>query len=259
MALTLQNMVNFSLLNSTTAANGASAKPALSSQSAQALDIASKRISAQVSATNVKLSSYGQIQSGFSSLQTAGKALTTLPANATTGDVSKAVQSFVDAYNTTNSAIATGVNGTGKTAGALASDPLVRLSGNDLRRVATSTTGLTELKNIGITVSQNGSLSVDSKVLGNALQANPDAVKSTLAKLGQQAAATATHQLSNSGDVGKSVSLLSTQSKNLAAVQTQQQSLVTSAQTSMQLNANVLGGASGSSGAIGAYMKIFST
>ena len=259
MSMTLHDMSNIATLTrnyasstNSSSASGASATP---DSVSQALDSANKRISAQISQTSVQLSSYGQIKSGFASLQNTGQALTTLAKNASVSDVSKATQSFVDAYNSTNSAISTAVKGNDKSAGTLAGNALANRSGSDLHRIVVSNSSSADLKNIGISVNQNGSLTVDTKALEKAVQANPDAVKNTLAKLGQQANTTATNELSSSGAVGSAVNSLNQRAKSLATQQTQEQSLAASAQAAIQQSANQT---SGFSSGIADYMKIFS-
>ncbi len=263
-----QNYLNKSNSTSdTSSATGAAAANA--DPLAQALGLADKRIATQISQTNVQLSGYGQIKSGYASLASSGTALTKLDKTSSSADVTKAAQSFVDAFNSTNSAVASATGnasgsgsaasagvGSAANAGALANEPLARLAGNDLRRIVSNGGGLGELQKIGISVGQNGSLTIDSKALGAALQANPDTVKSTLAKLGQAAASTANNELSAGGAVGSAVNSLTSRAKNLAAQQTQQQNLAASAQTAIQQSA--AGGYGGISAGIAAYMKAFS-
>jgi len=268
MSMTLTDMTNIATLarayaNSANTSgmsgmSGTSGTSATADPMTQALDVANKRISAQISQTDVQLSSYGQIKSGFASVQSAGKTLTTLSANASAADVTKAAQSLVDAYNSTTNAVATAVNGNGKSPGALANDSLARLSGNDLRRVVTSGSGIADLQKIGISVNSNGSLSVDSTALGKALAANPNAVKGVLSKLGQQANTTASTELSSGGAVGSAVNSLNSQAKNLAAKQTQEQNLAASAQAAVQQNSALTSNFGGVSAGIAAYMKTFS-
>jgi len=265
MAMTLDSMSRIAALTrnlassaNTSGTTGTSGTASASDPLAKVLDTANKRISAQISETNVKLSSYGQIKSGFASLQSTGQALTTLAKNASVTDVTKAAQSFVDAFNTTASAVSTAVNGNGKSPGALANDALARLSGNDLRRVVTSGSSIADLQNIGISVNAKGSLAIDSAALGKALQANPDAVKASLAKLGQQASATATTELSSGGAVGSSVNSLNNRARNLAAQQKQEQGLAASAQAAIQQSSALSGNLGGVSAGIAAYIKAFS-
>lgn len=262
MSMTLTDMSNIATLtrNLASSANtsGTSGTSASADPLTQALDVANKRTSAQISQTNVQLSSYGQIKSGFASLQSTGQALTTLSKNTSATDVTKAAQSFVDAFNSTTSAVSTAVNGNGKSPGVLANDSLARLSSNDLRRVVTSGSSNADLQKIGISVNSNGSLSLDSAALGKAIAANPDAVKGTLAKLGQQASTTATKELSSGGAVGSAVKSLNSQARNLAAKQTQEQKLAASAQAATQQTSIQTTNFGGISAGIAAYMKMFS-
>ena len=262
MSMTLQDMTHIDTLtrNASSSSNPASATIAASKSDplSKALDSANKRTSAQISQTNVQLSSYGQIKSGFSSLQSTGQALTTLAKNASAGDVTRAAQNFVAAYNATNSAVGTTVNGSGKNPGALANAPLVGITSNDLRRVVSGSTGSAELRNIGITVNQNGALSVDSGVFASALQNSPDSVNSTLAKIGQQASATAANELSSGGPVGSAVNSLNNRVKTLAAQQISEQNIAASAQATIQQNTYQTPSNGSFSTGVSAYIKMFS-
>jgi hypothetical protein len=254
--MTLQSMTNIATLTRNfNIANNASGK---TDPVSLALASAAKRTGVQIAQTEAQLSSYGQIKSRFASLQTTGKALTTLAKNAPSADVINAAQGFVNAYNTTNSAIATAVTGNGKSAGVLANENPARVTGGDLRRVVTSAASNADLSKIGISVNQNGALSIDSKVLASALQSNPDAVKATLSALGGQANSTATTELSGSGAVGKAVSALGTRATSLATQQSQEQRIATAAQATIQQSANQIASFSGNSTAIGSYLNIFS-
>lgn len=253
MAMTLDSMTNLAMLNRNIASTGIAADPVT-----RALGAASQRIGEQLSSTQVRLSSYGQIQSGFASLQTTGKALGTLAKDATVSDIGKAAQNFVNAFNTTATAVNTAISGSGKSPGTLANDSLARIANNDLRRVVPSGTGVAALKDIGISIARNSTLSVDTKALEKAAQANPDAVKNTLANLGQQAALTATRELSSSGAVGSSVNSLSNRARNLATQQQQQESLGALAQSAIQQHADLTSNTADINAGIGAYMKMFS-
>lgn len=258
MSMTLQNMTSIATLTqnfvSKAGTNPSYGASGTADPLAQALASANKRVSAQISQTEVQLSSYGQIKSGFASLASAGTALSALGKTSAAADVSKAAQDFVAAYNTTTNAVATAVGN----AGALANDAGARLAGNDLRRVVTSSTGIADLQKIGISVGQSGALSVDSKALSAALQANPDAVKATLAKLGQAATSTAGSELAKTGAVGSAVASLNSKAKSLATQQTQQQNLAASAQAAIQQSADQTSGSASISAGIAAYMKAFS-
>lgn len=254
MAMTLDSMTSMATLSR----NIASSSNVGTDPITQAIGAASKRIAQQISSTDVQLSSYGQIKSGFTSVQASGKALSSLSKDATASDVSKAAQNFVNAFNTTATAVSSAINGNGKTAGALSNDNLARIASNDLRRTSMSGTGVADLQKIGISIGQNGTLSVDVKALESATKANPDAVKSTLTKLGQQASATATQELSSNGAVGSAVNSLSNRSRVLATQQKQQDNLAAISQSAIQQNLSLSTNASNVSAGISAYMKMFS-
>jgi flagellar hook-associated protein 2 len=254
MSMTLQDMVTTATLNGAFQASGSTKTNAVS----KALDTASQRIGTKISQNNVQLSSYGQIQSGYASLQTAGKSLSTLSPTATAGTVSTAAQNFVKAYNTTNSAVGTAINGTGTSKGALANDQLARFAGNDLRGITTSGISSAELQKIGISVNRNGSLSLDTAALEKAVAANPTAVNGTLAKLGQQANATATNELSSRGVVGSAVNTLNNRAKTLASQQAQQESLAASAQAAIQQNYKQFTGNGSVNAGIASYLQMLS-
>lgn len=253
MAMTLGDMTTVATLSRKLASKTATTDPLT-----QAFTAGSKRVTEQLEQTQVQLSSYGQIKSGFASLASTANNLTTLGKTASASDVSKAAQAFVSAFNSTNAALGTAVDGSGKGAGVLANDSLARLASNDLRRVVTSSSGVADLQKIGISVGAGGSLSVDSQVLEKAMQTNPDAVKSTLAKLGQQASKTATQELSSGGAVGSAMNSLNSRNKTLTTQQTQQQNLAASAQAAIEQSAEQSSSFGGLSAGISAYMKMFS-
>lgn len=256
MAMTLGSMS--SIATQTLNLANKAATSATSDPLTKSLGIANQRVTDQLSQTNVQLSSYGQIKSGFAALQTTGKTLSTLTKDATASDVSKAAQSFASAFNSTTNAVSSAVNGSAGKSGALANDQLARLSGNDLRRVITNSGGASELQKIGISVGQSGTLTVDSKALEKALAANPDAVKGTLSKLGQQAGKTATQELSSGGAVGSAMTSLNNRAKTLTTQQTQQQNAAALIHAALQQSSDQFNGFGGLSAGISAYMKTFS-
>jgi flagellar hook-associated protein 2 len=254
MSMTLQEMATIATLNN----NIYSAGNTTTNPVTKAFDAASQRIGTQISQTNVQLSSYGQIQSGFASLQTAGKSLSSLSPTATASTVSTAAQNFAKAYNTTNSAVSTSINGAGTSKGALANDQLARVAGNDLHGISTNGVSAADLQKIGISTNKDGSLSLDTTALANAMAANPTAVTGTLAKLGRNANTTATNELSSSGVVGNAVNTLTSQVKTLASEQSQQVSLAASAQAAIQQSSNQIAGLGGVNAGIVSYMQMFS-
>ena len=99
--------------------------------------------------------------------------------------ISSAVANFVNAYNTVigevNSQFA--FDQTNQTAGPLAGDSTVRMLQDDLLQgMSYSTTGsaVSTLADLGITMNNDGTLSLDSSTLSNAIQNNFSAVQSFL-------------------------------------------------------------------------------
>ncbi len=182
---------------------------------------AAKRLSQQLESTNVQLSAYGQIKSAFGGAQTAATALSSSATSktATNADVEKAAQAFVTAYNQAVQTVGSATAGSAKQAGALASDLRARAAGNDLARSLTSGSTLAGLKQAGVTLNQNGTLSLDTKALQQALQANPSQTKSTLAGLGQQVGTAAGRELASTGNVGISVGRLTSRAQSLSTQQ----------------------------------------
>jgi flagellar hook-associated protein 2 len=252
MALTLDSMTSIAMLKQTA---GYSA-PTADSQVTGAFALASQRITQKIDSTNVQLSAFGQINSGFANVQSASKVLVTPPKNSTSADVVNAVQNFAKAYNTATTAVSTAVNGTANEKGALANNYQARFAGSDLKSVLANSTNVTDLSKIGVSVNKDGTLAVDTKVLQASIQANPDAVNATLAKIGQQAGQVTTKDLSKTGNVGGSVNMLSGTSKTLQAQAAEQQQMFSNSQLIVQQQSAAIGNVSSS---IAAYMQIFSS
>ena len=245
MAITLDSMVKISTLSQ--------------NANTQVVDVfkrANERIGQQLSVTDVQLSAFGQIKAGFADIQAAGKSLSDPKKTSTVEDVTKAAQSFADAYNNTTKAINTATKGDGKASGALTDDSRARLAGNDLKKVVTSDNNMADLKKIGINVNQDGMMSVDAKALQNAMQANPNAVRDTFAKIGQQAEQISKKELANTGNVGNAVNTLNTRAKNLEAQMAEQQKVAAASQATVQRQVASIG--NNAAGGVAAYMQMFS-
>ena len=96
-----------------------------------------------------------------------------------TTQVTTAINQFVSDYNTLISAINAQYSDTGSGEGVLASDPLMRNLQNDLQNAlnyintpASGTTTVSSLASLGISVGNNGTLTVNSSTLNSALQNN---------------------------------------------------------------------------------------
>jgi len=228
-----------SLLNSLSSSTGTS----VSDPVADSLNRSSQKLEQQRSQTEVQLSNFGQIKSGFASVQSAGKALASLNKTSSTEDVTKAAQAFVSAYNNTNKAVgsvATVSRGSNAnaTSSTVVNDSRAHLAGNELRRTLASGNNTAELSKLGISVNKDGSLSVDTKALEKAVKANPEGAAKTLASIGSQAEQTATRQLGSSGNIGKAINSLNTQANTLDSKQAQQQQ---AAQRSTAFSSNGIG------------------
>lgn len=249
MAITLDSMV----YNATLSQQPRVSASIKADQATGAFDLASKRIGQQVSATNVQLSAFGQIKSSFADVQSAGKSLSAPGKASTTEDITKAVQAFTGAFNNASKTINTAIRGDGKSAGVLAGDGHANLAAFDLKRVVTSGSNTADLKKIGVSVNQDGTLSIDTKALQSALQASPDSVKDTLAKVGAQAEQVARKELASTGNVGGAVNTLSTRARNLESKAAEQQKLVTSSQNAVQKQVASFGN---NADGIAAYMQM---
>jgi len=251
MAITLDSMV----FNSTLSQQPRVSTALKADQVTGAFDLASKRLGQQVSATNVQLSAFGQIKSSFADVQSAGKSLSAPGKTSTTEDTTKAVQAFADAFNNATNTLNTAIKGDGKSAGVLASDAHANLAAFDLKKVVTSGSNTADLKKIGVSIDKNGTLSVDTKALQNALQANPNSVNDTLARVGAQAVQVSQKELAGTGNVGGSVSSLSTRAKNLEAKAAEQQKLASDSLNTVQQQSGTF---SSNAAGIAAYMQMLS-
>ena len=198
----------------------------------QAFARASSRLTQQIDSTNVQLSAFGQIKSSFAAAQTAANALTTTAANQTaTGvDVRKAVQAFVDSFNQAAGTAGAAVNLTG----ALANQGRAALANSDLTASITAGSGITELRQLGITRNQNGTLTLDTNALDQAFQSNSAQVRGAMTQLGQQVGTRLGGELTATGNVGASVATLTQRSETLATQQTTQDQKIAAALQSIQ-------------------------
>lgn len=219
----------------------------------QAFQKADKRVQQQRELVSVELSSFGKLKSSFSDVQTSSRALSSSKQTATDADIKKAASNFVKAFN---SAAQTAKAATTAQA-TLADSSRARAAESDLRRsISTDAATASDLKQIGITRQKDGTLAIDEEKFDAALKANPDALRGTLSKIGQQVDRTATRELSANGNIGRSVNTLTSRAKILESQQVEQQAQAAAAQQAVSAqnatrNNNVNPG-------IAAYLKIFS-
>ncbi len=251
MAITLDSMTRIAMMNQNSGFSAATG----ASRATDAFALATKRVEQKLDATNVQLSAFGQINSGFANVQSASKDLSDPKKTGTATDVEKAVQAFAAAYNNAANAVSTAINGTGKEGGALANDIHARFAANDLKNIVANDGNTADLKKIGISVNKDGTMSVDTKALQSAMQANPNAVKDTLSRIGQQAEQISTKDMAKTGSVGRAVNTLSSRAKDLEAQAAEQQRLASASQMAVQQQSARFGNASDS---IAAYLQMFS-
>lgn len=210
-----------------------------------------ERLGQQSESARVQLSSVSQIKSATANVESAATKLQATSDLNTIDKVGKAVSAFAEAFNSQQQKVSAAGN-----AG-------LRQAANDLRQAAQGIGGANEtaLKQIGITVSRDGGLKVDSKQLEKAFQANPSQVSDTLNKIGQDVGKAAKQQLADNGSIGSSFNRLSQRVGNLeqqqADYQTRlQQSQQTVDERNRQLQQTQTSGIAAS--AIRAYQGVFS-
>ncbi len=187
------------------------------------LQKAEMRVQSQVDSTSIQLSSFGKLKSSVSSLQLAAHQMASLPVSSTSASLKTAADSFVSAFNSSMTEAQSSAKTGAAQGGAAASQSAAKV-GKDLTRALSGNTGntgntfastsanpstLDAMKKIGFSVQSDGTLALDAKKFDAALKSDPTAVQATLSKVGQQVDATATQELSASGNVTHSVSSLS--------------------------------------------------
>ncbi len=204
---------------------------------------ATERLQKERDVTSAQISAYGQVKSGFARVEDNGKALAaTQPSTAPEG-IKKNLQAFVNAYNDTRNAA--GRTETGK----------AQLASRDLQRTVSSDPLRTDMKSLGITRNQDGSLKLDTKALDTALQANPDTVRGAASRLGSAVQKTASSALSGNGSVGASLNALNARDQDIAARQSAQQKMFDASQQNVaQASTRISNAIAG----IGSYNRIFS-
>jgi len=202
-------------------------------------DPARQRLTQAIESTQVQLSGYGQIKGSFAATQSAAQTLTATAANTAAGvaDVRKAVQGFVAAFNQSVKAASTAV----KQNGALAGQTQAVLANADLNGSLTAGNGVTDLRQLGVTRGQNGTLTLDAAALEKAFQGNATQVRSALAELGQQVGNRLGSELAGGGNIGSSVATLTTRAQSLATQQTNQEARISSSLQAVQQSSQQFG------------------
>lgn len=214
--------------------------------------------SREIESARVQLSSFGRVQSAAASVQSAARRLQATDEQTSAAAVRQAAETFVQAFNDQRAALtqASGaVGGNARPAGIASS------TGNDARAVVASSQlqrlsaeVSPALREAGIRVERDGSLSVDAKALESAFNANPKAVTQALGEVGRAAEVTVTRQLAQTGSVGGAVRNLETRVEQLETRQATVQNGFDAAQRAVEAASRRYGfGAVGA----GAYLGIF--
>jgi flagellar capping protein FliD len=202
---------------------------------AKALQKAGERIQAAVDTSTTQLSSFGVLKSAVSNIQLAAHALHSLPSTVSAADLRTAASGFAAVFNnaiSTAKATATAIGPGTVTASAVR-------AGSELGRAVTvNTATLDAMKKIGFSVLRDGTLTLDAKKFDAAQKADPTAVRTTLAKLGQQVDAAAGKELATGGTVASSLTSLNQLASSLKAQQSALLKAGTAATTSSAASAS---------------------
>lgn len=194
---------------------------------AQAFQKADQRLQQQRNQVSVEVSSVGKLKASFSDAQLASAALSDPKQTSTDAGVTKAAKNFVKAFNSA----ARTARSAATQKSALAGANLAQAAESDLlRTVSADSTAKSELKKIGIAQQHDGTLALDTRKFEAALKVNSEAVRGTLSSIGERVDRTATRELANTGNLGKSESLLDNRAKNLENQQAAQQAQAAAAQ-----------------------------
>lgn len=185
------------------------------SNTAQAgLEKASQRIQSQVDTTTTQLSALGKLKSAVAGVQTAAQSLSQLattapntpPASAAT--IKTALTNFVKAFNEASATASPGTSTTGKPGDSASTQAAARVARDLGKAVSADPTTAAALKQVGISVSPQGRLALDSAKLEVAQTTDAANLRASLAKIGQQLDATTTQELAQSGNVGSALASL---------------------------------------------------
>lgn len=166
----------------------------------------------RTSSTQVKLSSFGQIKSALSELQTAAKGLTDGNKLNTVDNAKKAVQKFVGSFNKLNDTtrLATDPGDKGRKPGALAGNDRANQVSKGLQQSVnrSNVAGTPSLASIGISQGKDGALSLDQNRFEQAFKKDQIGTTAALKQLGDRVSRTADKQLADNGEVGGSIGKL---------------------------------------------------
>ena len=235
----INNANTSSLTNSQTSSQATTSASPVS----QAMQKAEARIQAQIDSTSAQLSSFGKLKSAVSDAQLAAKALGGLTAASSTADVKAAANSFLTKFNAaikTAKTTATVPGGSAAEASGAA-----RVTTELSRAISSTPANLDALRKIGFKQLSDGTLTLDASKFDAAQKADPTAVQSALAKIGQLVDSTTTKELATGGKVSDSMASLGQRASALksqqTAIQTMVQKLSSTTSTTSTTNTGYVG------------------
>jgi hypothetical protein len=187
--------------------------------SQKALASATARLELQQQATTVQISAYGKVAAGFSRVEDAGKSLATTEPKTETADIKTGLQALVAAYNEARAAAAATEPGSARSAA------------NNLLRAASTDNSRADLTALGISRQKDGSLSLDTKLLDTAMQADSESVRTAAARIGDQLQQTATSALASYGSISSTLTTLNARAQKNSETR---QSLATASEQMVQ-------------------------
>lgn len=218
--------------------------PAQTDPARQAFAKAETRLGQQQQATEARISTLGQIKSAVSRVNDAAKSIATSTPATAPAETKKNLQALVTAYNDTQKASTKAGPGTAQAAA------------NDLRRALSSDASRADLRALGITQNQGGTLTFDTKAFDAAQQANPAATQTAASRVAVTTQQTASQSLSDNGRLNSALNTLTAQANAQQARQTAQQNQATAAQQNMQQALAQL--SPGQATGLVSYQRIFS-
>ena len=156
----------------------------------------------------------------------------------------KNLKALVAAYNDT------------RTAATAASESVGNASVSALRKTLASDSNRSDLRSLGITQNQDGSLSLDTKKLDAALQTDLSGSQATASRVGSIFQQTASSAVAGTSSLNKALSALNTKADSIEAPQSAQKKLADNAISSIQQQSDRI--TNGLSSGVSSYLNIFS-
>lgn len=216
-------------------------------------------VAREVDSARVQLSAFSRVQSAAVTLQSASRQLQSAEATTSAVAARRAAEAFTQAYNDERAALVRAGGGNDaraaeatRTAAAAGEDGRAAVASSQLRRLLGEQAPA--LREAGIRVERDGSLSVDARALEGAFNANPTAVTQTLGEVGRAAEATVARQLADNGSIGSATRALTERVDRLEVRQSEFENGMAAAQRAVEAASRRYGfGAVGA----GAYLGIF--